>query len=189
MVPHEAGDGEAPAMVAPRLLPIVVVTGPPGVGKSTVANEMASRLPFAAHVKADVLHRMIRSGGVWPSAGSAAARSQHVLRSRNAFALADNFRDEGILPIVDDVLSLPEHAEMIRCRSDVVAFGLTAARDEILGRDAGRYKQTAALYENAEREIREALGELVQWIDASGKGASEVAAELIGVLDAAGVKE
>jgi hypothetical protein len=150
---------------------------------------MASRLPFAAHVKADVLHRMIRSGGEWPSAGSAAARSQHLLRSRNAFALADHFRAEGIVPIVDDVLSLPEHVEMIRCRSDVVAVGLTAARDEILSRDAGRYKQTAALYENAEREIRAALGDLVHWIDTSGRGASEVAAQLIGFLDAPGVKE
>lgn len=152
------------------------------MGKSTIAEEVASRLPVAAHVKADVLHRMICAGGEWPSTGSAAARAQHVLRSKNAFALADNFRAAGILPIIDDVLSLPEHAEMIETRHEVLVFGLSASRQEILGRDAGRHKQTAALYENAEDEIRQVLRALVRWIDTSGRRASEVAAEIIGVL-------
>ena len=170
-------------MFAVRLTPIVAVTGAPGVGKSTIAKEVVSRLPFAAHVKADVLHRMIHGGSEWPSTGSAAARAQHVLRSKNAFALADNFRAAGILPIVDDVLSLPEHAEMIETRDEVLVFGLTASRDQILGRDAGRHKQTAALYEIAEFEIRQVLGPLVRWVDTGGRTASEVAAEMIGVLD------
>ena len=163
-------------------LPILVITGAPGVGKSTVSEEVASRLPAAAHVKADVLHRMIRSGGEWPSAGTDVARSQHILRSRNAFALADNFRAAGILPIIDDVLSLPEHAELIGSRDEVLVFGLTATRDEILKRDAGRHKQTAALYEESEHAIGRMLGSVVQWIDTSGKGASATASEIVALV-------
>ena len=163
-------------------LPILVVTGAPGVGKTTVSEEVASRLPAAAHVKADVLHRMIRSGGEWPSAGTGVARSQHLLRSRNAFALADNFRSAGILPIIDDVLSLPEHAELIESRDEVLVIGLTATRGEILTRDAGRHKQTAGLYEHSEREIRQVLGSVVRWIDTSGKSASATASEIVAVV-------
>ena len=163
-------------------LPIVVVTGAPGVGKSTISEEIASRLPLVAHVKADVLHRMIRSGGEWPSAGTGVARSQHILRSRNAFTLADNFRAAGVLPIIDDVLSLPEHAEMIESRDGVLAFALTATRDEIRKRDAGRHKQTAGLYEESEREIRQVLGSLVRWIDTNGTSASATASEIVAMM-------
>jgi predicted kinase len=41
---------------------VVLVTGVMAVGKSTVAQALAERLPRAAHVRGDVFRRMIVSG-------------------------------------------------------------------------------------------------------------------------------
>jgi energy-coupling factor transporter ATP-binding protein EcfA2 len=165
-------------------LRIVVLTGMPGVGKSTVAALLAARLPSAAHVKADVFHRMILSGREWPSSGTARAREQHLLRSRNAFAVAANFCAAGILPIVDDVLCLPAHAHILTSEPwPVLVFGLTADWPTVLNRDAGRGKHTASLYRDVERQIREVLGDAVTWIETSQHTAEEVVDHIFGHID------
>jgi broad-specificity NMP kinase len=45
----------------------VLVTGAPGVGKSTVARAVAAALPLAAHVEADVLQQMLVHQGLAPA--------------------------------------------------------------------------------------------------------------------------
>ncbi|HEY5710101.1 MAG TPA: AAA family ATPase [Solirubrobacterales bacterium] len=47
-------------------MPILVLTGPPGVGKTTVAGILASRSSRAVHLESDVFFRFVRSGYVEP---------------------------------------------------------------------------------------------------------------------------
>ncbi len=47
-------------------MPVLVLTGPPGVGKTTVAGILASRSPRAVHLESDVFFRFVRSGYVEP---------------------------------------------------------------------------------------------------------------------------
>ncbi len=46
--------------------PVLVITGPPGVGKTTVAGILALRSPRAVHLESDVFFRFVRSGYVEP---------------------------------------------------------------------------------------------------------------------------
>src|SRR3954454_3248675 len=52
-LPADVGVGDAPAV--PALLPVLWLCGPPGVGKSTVAWKLFTRLPGAGHVDIDQL--------------------------------------------------------------------------------------------------------------------------------------
>jgi adenylate kinase family enzyme len=47
---------------SPRLGSILVITGPPGSGKSTVADQVAERAERAVHIESDVFSRWIVSG-------------------------------------------------------------------------------------------------------------------------------
>lgn len=136
---------------------IVVLTGAPGVGKSTVARELAGLRPRCAHVKADDLHRMIVSGGQWPSAGTSEAGRQLQLRTRHAGILAASFADAGFSVVIDEVLATSGQVDTLAAQLSaraVVIVGLAADTDTIRKRDASRHKHTAVLYDGIERSIR-----------------------------------
>ena len=46
--------------------PVLILTGPPGVGKSTTAAVLANRAPAGVHLESDVFFRFIRGGHVEP---------------------------------------------------------------------------------------------------------------------------
>ncbi len=50
----------------PAQSPVLILTGPPGVGKSTTAEILASRSPRAVHLESDAFFRFVRSGYVEP---------------------------------------------------------------------------------------------------------------------------
>jgi len=85
----------------------MVISGLPGVGKSTTARLVASRLDQAAHIEADRLQQMIVAGGVWPDGSEAIseeASAQLALRLHNACLLARSFLGAGFTPVVDDIV-------------------------------------------------------------------------------------
>jgi predicted kinase len=53
-------------MQAAGELPVLILTGPPGVGKTTTAAILAERVSPAVHLEADAFFRFIRSGYVEP---------------------------------------------------------------------------------------------------------------------------
>jgi len=164
---------------------VLVLTGAPGVGKSSVARALAAGLPLCAHVGADTLQRMVVSGGQWPSAATVTAHEQLLLRTRNAALLAASFARSAIPVVLDEVLAWPEQ---MRCLSDALAdipwrvVGLTAEPAVVRLRDAGRHKQTAALYEGVESAIRSSAAGAT-WIDTTDLAQEEtvhVARTLVG---------
>jgi adenylylsulfate kinase-like enzyme len=80
----------------------LVITGPPGAGKSSVSRLVAARLRRASHLDGDVVNEFIVSGRVWAlgEPGDEAAR-QVRLCNQNLCALAANFADAGFTPVID----------------------------------------------------------------------------------------
>jgi predicted kinase len=86
---------------------IIAVTGVQAAGKSTVARLLAQRLPPAADVEADALHRMIVSGAEWvrdPGTPNPESARQLRLRLKNMCLLGISFYQAGFTAVLDDII-------------------------------------------------------------------------------------
>src|SRR2546430_7628798 len=86
---------------------LIVVTGIMAAGKSTIAHLLAQRFERGVHVEADVLQRMIVSGGAWvsqPSEPAGEEAQQLRLRLKNMCLLGRSFFEAGFTVVLDDII-------------------------------------------------------------------------------------
>jgi chloramphenicol 3-O-phosphotransferase len=81
----------------------LILTGPPGAGKSTVALALAERYDRVAHIQTDTLRHFITPTG-YVAPGRPGFERQSALAVRNACSLALNFLAERIAVIIDDMV-------------------------------------------------------------------------------------
>lgn len=81
---------------------MVVITGPPGAGKSTIAQELVRRQPKAVHLHTDDFWHYIASGAIPPYEPASDAQNQTVMEviAKAAFAYAAG----GFLTVVDGIV-------------------------------------------------------------------------------------
>lgn len=116
--------------VSLSVLPVLVLTGGPAVGKSATATGLAATLPRCAVIEVDDVRQLVRSGAAAPWEGEEGLQ-QHLLGVRNACALAREFTAAGIAVVVADVLTPTTAALYRELLPGVVVVHLVAAPEEV----------------------------------------------------------
>jgi predicted kinase len=83
--------------------PILVLTGPPGVGKTTTAGVVAERSDRAVHLESDAFFHFIRSGYVEPWKTESHEQNQIVMRIVAQAATA--YAQAGYFTVIDGIVT------------------------------------------------------------------------------------
>ena len=168
---------------------IYIVSGIPGVGKTTVSGLLARRFDRGVHLEADIFQKLIVTGGLSPDEEPhEEAWEQLRLRSRNIAMLADSFLEAGFWPVIDDVvvgLRLNDVLEDIKSRP--LYFVLLLPRLEVVEqRDRDREeKHVFSIWKHLDEVARTETPREGLRIDSSDMTAEETVDEILRRLDEA----
>lgn len=171
-------------VAATREQAVIVLSGIQAVGKSTVAQLLAERLPRSVHLRGDLFRRMIVSGraDITPEmTGEAAAQLR--LRYKLTAASCDAYFRAGFTVVAQDVIlggHLRDMTTMITSRPLLLVV-LTAAAEVIEAREAGRDKNAYTAWSPAglEKVLRDQTPPIGLWLDSSSQTPDQTAAEIL----------
>jgi predicted ATPase len=132
---------------------VVIVSGPPGAGKSTVCEALCERYDRTVHLHTDDVYAWIRMGYIPPwRPGSA---SQNLMVSRAAARAATAFAEQSYGVFIDGVIGpahLPNYLDALKPSAVAVHLAvLLPPLDVVQRRAAARAKQIAGAGDMIER--------------------------------------
>jgi cytidylate kinase len=165
---------------------MVLVTGIPASGKSTVAERLARRFGRGVHVRGDVFRRMVVAGREEMTASpSEEAVRQLTLRYDLGARTADAYHDAGFSVVVQDVVigsGLTTYLDAIETRPLVLVV-LAPRPDAVATREASRpkvaYRPEAATIEMLDAALRTETPRIGLWLDTSTLSVDETVEEIV----------
>ena len=149
---------------------ILLVTGPPGAGKTSVARELAGRFEPSVHLQTDLFYAAISRGFIPPWKVDAERQNKTVVRAAAraaapyASAAYATFVDGVVLPWALEIYreELAKEAVEVRCAvllpevDEVVRRGLSRTDDHGLDETVYRemHRQFVEMFEGKERIFR-----------------------------------
>lgn len=166
---------------------LIVVTGIMAAGKSTIAHLLAQQFVRGVHIEADVLQRMIVSGGEWvsqPGEPDGEAARQLRLRLKNMCLLGKSFFEAGFTVVLDDIIMGDRwHHLQEELRGLPFSLVVLAPRVDIVvqQRDANRSKdpQGSAWAAYLDHTLRTTMTGIGLWIDTSEQTPEETVEQII----------
>lgn len=173
---------------------VIVVSGIPGAGKTTVAGLLAQRFAAGVHVEADRLQMMVVAGGRWAGDGPMAEWNRQLqIRTRVTVAAADVWCRAGFVPVIDDVYVSRARTELLVDRlaaRPVYLVVLAPDSRTAFARDAERTDKTVGeQWLQLDGVQRNELAGVGLWIDSTDLTASETVDRILEQLDDAVIAE
>jgi tRNA uridine 5-carbamoylmethylation protein Kti12 len=120
--------------------PIIIISGAPGVGKTSLIKKLTTKYKTSAHISVDQIRNFIKAGYESPNNLNRKVNFQYKLARENAAFIAKNLQNNGFVVFVDDVFRNDwrnEFIELVKTKK-VLFFYLTAKLKTIQIRNENR---------------------------------------------------
>jgi predicted kinase len=157
----------------PGRLPVLLIGGPPGAGKSTVAGLLAARRTRCVRLEMDDIRQFVVSGSEAPWRGPEGA-AQDSLAVAQAGRLAEHYLSAGFDVVVTDVLLPAAAATWLAAEHPPLIVWLDVSLAEARHRARTRpVHLTWAEFDHLHRQVEPPAGAHV--VDSAGRSVDDVA--------------